>query len=161
MKKSRPCWLGFLVCLSHNTPTIAARIEEITRRPGLVSPAEWRILDSMQDLFACRECHAIYAISRRLEPPVLPPLCRVCGTKFPPCELGEWLVYHRAEPELNVDEWLRSPPKVPENVSQADDPASKSDRAAAESETKSAEVTAEATPPSDRLRKLAALAARA
>ena len=60
----------------------------------------------MSDIFACRECRAVYTIIRLLEPPTAPPQCEVCGSKFPPRELGEWLAYQHAEPEWNVKAWL-------------------------------------------------------
>lgn len=49
----------------------------------------------MPDLFACRKCNAIYSITRRSQPPDKPPACEACGEKFPPSELGDWLVYER------------------------------------------------------------------
>jgi hypothetical protein len=60
----------------------------------------------MHDVFACAKCHSIYEITRLTEKPVLPPRCQVCFVSFPPSELGDWLVYERAEPEWNVAEWL-------------------------------------------------------
>jgi len=76
----------------------------------------------MRDIFACQNCHAIYAIRRLRQPPLLPPFCKNCGTKFPPSELGDWLAYERAEPEWNVKGWLTGASKVEENVGRADKP---------------------------------------
>jgi hypothetical protein len=75
---------------------------------------------SVSDLFACRECRAIYVITRLPQSPNAPSSCEVCGSKFPPCELGEWLTYQRAEPEWTVNEWLTGGPEVQENVGQPD-----------------------------------------
>jgi len=36
----------------------------------------------------------------------VPPRCHVCFASFPPCELGDWLAYERAEPEWTLGEWL-------------------------------------------------------
>lgn len=60
----------------------------------------------MRDVFACTKCHSIYEITRVTEKPVLPSRCQVCFAGFPPRELGDWLVYERAEPEWSVAEWL-------------------------------------------------------
>jgi hypothetical protein len=60
----------------------------------------------MRDIFSCLQCHSIYEITRLPEKPVLPPRCQVCTASFPPSELGDWLIYERAEPEWRVAEWL-------------------------------------------------------
>jgi len=73
---------------------------------------------SMSDLFACRECRAIYVITRLPQSPNAPSSCEVCGSKFPACELGEWLTYQRVETEWTVNEWLTGAPEVQENVVQ-------------------------------------------
>jgi hypothetical protein len=75
----------------------------------------------MQDLFACRQCHAIFAITLVRQAPALPPFCRNCGSRFPPTELGDWLAYERAEPEWTVSEWLRGPPRQQSHVSRTVD----------------------------------------
>lgn len=59
-----------------------------------------------RDVFACCKCNSIYEITRLQQKPVLPPRCEVCFATFPPYELGDWLVYGRAEPEWSVAEWL-------------------------------------------------------
>ena len=64
----------------------------------------------MPDIFACRECHAVYTISRQQQPPTAPSGCEICGSTFPPMELGEWLVYQQAEPKGNVQAWLTGTP---------------------------------------------------
>jgi len=94
----------------------------------------------MSDLFACRKCHAIYVITRLPQPPNAPPSCEVCGSKFPSCELGEWLTYQRAEPEWTVNEWLTSAPEVQENVGQADGLSSNGHQAVAEVEDQTAKT---------------------
>src|SRR5262249_35929121 len=66
----------------------------------------------MSDIFACRECHAVYSISRQQQPPAAPLGCEICGSTFPPMELGEWLVYQQAEPKWNVQAWLTGAPGV-------------------------------------------------
>lgn len=60
----------------------------------------------MRDVFACTKCNSIYEITKRQEKPLVPPRCQVCFAIFPPSELGDWLVYQRAEPELGLAEWL-------------------------------------------------------
>jgi hypothetical protein len=60
----------------------------------------------MRDIFACGKCNSIYEITRRREKPLVPPRCHVCFASFPPCELGDWLAYERAEPEWTLGEWL-------------------------------------------------------
>jgi len=74
----------------------------------------------MSDYFACLRCSAVYAITRSPQPPAKQPSCEVCGNKFPPSELGEWLTYQRAEPEWTVRAWLTGALEVEESVSQAD-----------------------------------------
>jgi hypothetical protein len=64
----------------------------------------------MRDVFACTKCNSIYEITRLQEKPILPPRCQVCFAGFPPSELGDWLVYERAEPEWSVAEWLTGKP---------------------------------------------------
>jgi hypothetical protein len=64
----------------------------------------------MRDVFACTKCNSIYEITRLQEKPILPPRCQVCFAGFPPSELGDWLVYERAEPEWSVAEWLTDKP---------------------------------------------------
>ena len=64
------------------------------------------ILDGMRDIFACSKCRSIYEITRLKHQPTLPPRCQVCFASFPFSELGDWLVYERAEPEWTVGEWL-------------------------------------------------------
>jgi len=59
----------------------------------------------MPDIFACRECHAVYTISRQQQPPAAPSRCEICDSTFPPMELGEWLLYQQAESECNVQAW--------------------------------------------------------
>jgi hypothetical protein len=76
----------------------------------------------MPDIFACRECRAVYTIIRLLEPPTAPPRCEVCGSYFPPRELGEWLAYQRAEPEWNVKAWLTDTQHVEPHLSRDDQP---------------------------------------
>src|SRR5260370_25782286 len=61
---------------------------------------------------SCSLCH--------YSSPNAPPSCEVCGSKFPACELGEWLTYQRAEPEWTVNEWLTGAPEVQKNVVQPD-----------------------------------------
>jgi hypothetical protein len=73
----------------------------------------------MPDIFACRECRAVYTIIRLLEPPAAPPHCEVCGSKFPPRELGEWLAYQHAEPEWNVKAWLTDTQHVESQLTDA------------------------------------------
>jgi hypothetical protein len=102
----------------------------------------------MQDLFACRECHAIYAITRLRQPPALPPFCRNCGCKLPPAELGDWLAYERAEPEWSVDAWLRGSPQVRNDVYLADRP--EKDSPATELASKGLELRVD--PPAARMR---------
>jgi hypothetical protein len=75
----------------------------------------------MSDIFACRECHAVYTISRQQQPPTAPSRCEICGSTFPPMELGEWLLYQHAEPEWNVQAWLTGAPDV-EAPTGRDDP---------------------------------------
>jgi hypothetical protein len=50
----------------------------------------------------------LYTIIAFIRPfqPAVPPRCQVCFASFPTSELGEWLVYERAEPEWTVSEWL-------------------------------------------------------
>jgi len=60
----------------------------------------------MRDIFACSKCHSIYEITRHRQQPLARPHCQVCNAQFPPCELGDWLSYQRAEPERDVAEWL-------------------------------------------------------
>jgi hypothetical protein len=74
----------------------------------------------MRDIFACHQCHSIYEITRRAERPLMTPFCRVCGNKFPPSELSDWLVYVRAEPEWTAEEWLRGLTQVQEDTGQAE-----------------------------------------
>lgn len=74
---------------------------------------KWGIFGIMVDIFACRKCHAVYALTRHQHPPDLAPFCDVCNSAFPPKELGEWLTYQRAEPEDTVKAWLTSAPNVP------------------------------------------------
>jgi hypothetical protein len=62
--------------------------------------------NGMRDIFACNKCNSIYEITRLQQRPALPPRCEVCFASFPPSELGDWLAYGRAEPELSVGEWL-------------------------------------------------------
>jgi hypothetical protein len=64
----------------------------------------------MRDVFACSKCNSIYEITRLPEKPILPPRCQVCFASFPASELGDWLVYERAEPEWSLAEWLGSEP---------------------------------------------------
>jgi len=111
----------------------------------------------MQDLFACRQCHAIYAIKRRQEPPLLLPFCKVCGHKLPPSELGDWFAYERAEPEWTVDAWLRGTAEVAETENQTGLSLDDANRAVAESANK---TTAELATPSNRLQQLAARVVR-
>jgi len=66
----------------------------------------------MPDIFACRECHAVYTISRRQQPPTSPSRCEICDSTFPPMELGEWLLYQQAEPECTVQAWLTGAPGI-------------------------------------------------
>jgi hypothetical protein len=73
----------------------------------------------MSDIFACGECRAVYTIIRLLEPPIAPPHCEVCGNKFPPRELGEWLAYQHAEPEWNVKAWLTDTQHVESQLTDA------------------------------------------
>jgi len=89
---------------------------------------------SMSDVFACRKCHAIYVITRLPQSPNAPPSCEVCGSKFPPCDLGEWLAYQHAEPGWTVNKWLTGAPEVKENVGQADGLSSNGHQAVAEVE---------------------------
>jgi hypothetical protein len=60
----------------------------------------------MRDIFACLQCHSIYAINRHQQQPLARPRCKVCFANFPPKEMGDWLAYERAEPEWTVREWL-------------------------------------------------------
>jgi hypothetical protein len=76
----------------------------------------------MSDIFACRECRAVYTITRLPEPPTAPPHCEVCGSKFPPRELGEWLAYQHAEPEWNVKAWLTDIQHIESDVNPDDQP---------------------------------------
>ena len=78
------------------------------------SPVDGRMPGHIQDLFACRQCHAIYAITRLRQPPISAPSCMNCGNKFPPSELGDWLAYERVESESIVDEWGEKPFTKPE-----------------------------------------------
>ena len=48
----------------------------------------------------------MYQITRLRQKPALLPRCQVCFASFPPSELGDWLVYERAEPEWSIAEWL-------------------------------------------------------
>jgi hypothetical protein len=58
------------------------------------------------DLFACRECNALYAIHHKKAPPTTLPRCEVCRTEFPSTELGEWLDYEKLDAEQRVKDWL-------------------------------------------------------
>jgi hypothetical protein len=109
----------------------------------------------MQDLFACRQCHAIYAITRLTQAPALPPFCRNCGNRFPPTELGDWLAYERAEPEWTLDEWLSSSPQNRSNLCRTND--STSAPFVGEFAARSEQSIANAMTPSGRMRELAAV----
>jgi hypothetical protein len=114
----------------------------------------------MQDLFACRDCHAIYAITRVRQAPISPPFCQNCSCKFPPSELGDWLVYERAEPEWAVDAWLREDLETSENVRRAEDLSHTTDHAIGDLRANSTQIAAESTVPSTRLQKLAPFVVR-
>jgi len=80
----------------------------------VASATKTGIVGIMVDLFACRKCHAVYALTRHQQPSNVAPFCKVCGNEFPPKELGEWLTYERADPEETVNQWLTSAPTAPE-----------------------------------------------
>jgi hypothetical protein len=75
----------------------------------------------MSDIFACRDCHAVYSIVRLQKPPTAPSRCEVCGSQFPPMELGEWLAYQHAEPEWTVQTWLTGAPNIDAANTQGDE----------------------------------------
>lgn len=81
----------------------------------VASATKTGIVGIMVDVFACQECHAVYALTRHQQPPNAAPFCESCGNKFPPKELGEWLTYERAEPERTVNQWLTSTPRTPQS----------------------------------------------
>ena len=113
----------------------------------------------MLDIFACRECHAIYTICRLPQPPTAQPCCQFCGSKFPPSELGEWLAYQHAEPEWTVKAWLTG--AAEENVSQPDNPSNNSDQAIELADQTAATGPKTLTTLSSGVRKFAALLASA
>jgi hypothetical protein len=82
----------------------------------------------MSDIFACRDCHAVYSIVRLQKPPTAPSRCEVCGSQFPPMELGEWLAYQHAEPQWTVQAWLTGAPGIDEAITR-DDQSNGSDQA--------------------------------
>jgi len=47
--------------------------------------------------FGCPLCHAKYAVTRRLTPPGIIPICGECDQEFVSREDGEWLLYDRAD----------------------------------------------------------------
>jgi hypothetical protein len=112
----------------------------------------------MRDLFACRDCHAIYAITRRQQPPHLAPSCSNCGCKFPPNELGDWLTYERAEPEWTVGEWLKSPSQIQSTADQSNNRGP--NQSVPEPTSQGEELSVNSLMPSGRMRKLAALVPR-
>jgi hypothetical protein len=153
-------WLVRLVSGPLESGQTAKKSSITTPFRRLATRAEWRILDQMQDLFACRECQTIYAVTRVNRAPILPPLCRSCGCKFPPSELGDWLVYEHVDLERTVDAWLREALETEESVMRAEDAPDKADQAVGELETNSTQIAVESMTPSTRLLKLAPFVVR-
>ena len=94
MQLGRHAIVGVSIPINKNTPIVTGTLHVKVRLICFVCPTR------------------IYFITRLPQSPNAPSACEVCGSKFPPCELGEWLTYQRAEPEWTVNEWLTSAPEV-------------------------------------------------